>query len=499
MIPAALSVEESPSFSIEQWVPNRAQSKFLGLWLCKQHPVISLQGGWGVGKTRLVAYLMQASAEAGDGDGFYVTDSFSRGARTIAKEVSELLEPLGWQYFHSFKGAQAPHWMAPEYGGKRCRVWVLSWKRPSTKAASANSLEGPDCAWGIADECNQMSNEEMAVAMLGRVRSGIPGRIALLGKPTFDAWWLKFARERGGVAFSASSACNREHLPDYDRWRATLSPREVRENLDCHPSPPDGAVFEEWEALPWPQGNLTDAGWRPEPWMRTWVTMDFGVRHPAALVISHDPRIGDGGVDVIWSEAVPDRASVFDVCAILRRGRPDLGIPGVWPANRNDAPVGTIPINSATGDRAGRNMRDDALMSSALSDVQASPAVGGLGMRMNITDDPARIQVNAGIKLLWRLILDNGGQRRLLCSHKLWHDGGRRSPRSFAQCILGYRWARGSKDVPAKDGKFDHTMDALRYWAINTRWPQDVGISSARGAFRNDFTPTSKPKPGIDR
>ena len=52
MIPAALSVEESPSFSIEQWIPNRAQSKFLGLWLCKQHPVISLQGGWGVGKTQ---------------------------------------------------------------------------------------------------------------------------------------------------------------------------------------------------------------------------------------------------------------------------------------------------------------------------------------------------------------------------------------------------------------------------------------------------------------
>ena len=56
--------------------------------------------------------------------------------------------------------------------------------------------------------------------------------------------------------------------------------------------------------------------------------------------------------------------------------------------------------------------------------------------------------------------------------------------RSFAKSITGYSWQGGSKDVPKKDGINDHACDALRYWAINTRWEGSEVVRQAKGAFR---------------
>lgn len=480
---------------LEQWNPNAAQTKFLALWWSKKYPIVSMVGGWGVGKTRLVAMLCHASHHDDPGiNGCYVTDSMGRGARTVARELAELLEPLGWQYRNAYKGQPSPHWISPERHGKQTIVWALSWKRPAGKALAANSLEGPDLGFAILDEA-QLVNSEVGTAMAGRVRSGNPGRIALLGKPTYSPWWTKFADDRGGVGFSCPSKANKKNLPNYDAWEATLSHREVLENLYCIPQAPIGAVFDMWSPDPYPSGNITPPDWKPEPWMRTMVTMDFGVRSPSALVISHDPRIGEHGADVIWSEANPDRASVFDLCALLRKGYPTFNIPGIHPSYRkHDQPLGTIPVQAAYGDRAGRNMRDDANMTSAMSDVLTAPDIGGLGLKVRFTDEPGRVDVNAGIRLLWRLIQNNSGERRLLCSHDLWNYGTQAGGRSFAKSITGYSWQGGSKDVPKKDGVNDHACDALRYWAINTRWEGSEVVRTARGAFKHTLDAEKSPR-----
>jgi hypothetical protein len=219
--------------------------------------------------------------------------------------------------------------------------------------------------------------------------------------------------------------------------------------------------------------------------MHTVVTFDFGVRSPAALVISHDPRLNDGeGGFVVWAEAVPDNASVYDVCSILKAGRPDLGIPGVWPAYRDDAPPGTMPVQHIFGDRAGRNRRDDGAMSSAISDVQSWPH--GLGVKVNYTDKPDRVNILAGIRLLWRLTLNGAGRRSLFCSHRLW-CGGTNSLRTFSACVTGYEWSSGAKVAPVK-GTYDHSIDALRYWAINTQWANAQAPLEARAAFNQAHT-----------
>ena len=129
-------------------------------------------------------------------------------------------------------------------------------------------------------------------------------------------------------------------------------------------------------------------------------------------------------------------------------------------------------------------MRDDQNMSSAMSDVQSSPSAGGLGLRVAYTDQPGRIDVNAGIRLLWRLIENNTKERRLLCSHQLWNYGTQTGGRTFAKSVTNYKWQTGSRDIPKKDGVHDHACDALRYWAINARWGGNESARHAAAAFK---------------
>lgn len=497
MIPQNLSAEASPFYDPADWRPNAAQKRILRVWAQRKHQIMALCGGWGVGKSRLALYICALNHELQPGlPGAIIADSMSRLSSTISNEFDQTLGTIGWEYRNAFHGQPSPHYLSPELDGKRTKVWLLSWKRPSTAARSANSLEGRDLAYAILDEANVFRDEEVATAMLGRVRSGNPGQVLLMGKPTLSPWWCSFALERGGYSQISPSTENAHNLPDFRKWVSTLSRREVLENLMCQPQTPVGAVLDNWTADTYPAGNIAPTDWKPEPWMPTFAAFDFGVRFPHALLISHDHRIGPDGADVVWSEACPDGASVEEVCRILLRGRPDVGIPPAWPANRSGGPDGAIPIQSVFGDRAGRNRRDDAAMSSAMSDILQPPPVG-LGLRCKYTDESAKIPPIVGIKLLWRLIRDNASRRRLLCSHQLWNRGPELSTRSFAQCVLGYRWTPGSnrEQISKRDG-FDHGIDALRYWAINKRWPADIGLRDAYSAFQQPAHPQPIAGPG---
>jgi hypothetical protein len=73
--------------------------------------------------------------------------------------------------------------------------------------------------------------------------------------------------------------------------------------------------------------------------------------------------------------------------------------------------------------------------------------------------------------------------------------------RSFARSINEYRWARGSSDRPDKTNGADHACDALRYWAINAKWPGDRAIPEASSAFRSihPIRNHKKKSLGVDR
>jgi hypothetical protein len=464
------------------WSLNRFQRKFLALWLARpHHPVVAAMGGWGIGKTRLIAQMMQMQAETQPGvAGGYATDSMGRGGKTIGREIGELLEPIGWRFRGAIGGAPAPHWVSPVYGGAETLVFAMSWKRHSTQDKSANSFEGPDLGWMLIDECNAMHDDEPAKAALGRIRSGSPPQLGLLGKPRFGAWWVKFAADRGGVSFHAPSSCNREHLPGYDDWVRTLSRREFEENVLCRPQPPEGAVYSSWRDTAFPAGNLAPDGWVPDPSMRTWVTMDFGVRSPSALIISHDPTLGPDGCDVVWAEAHPDDASIHDACGMVRRH--------AWPSRyaRSQPESVTMLLHGGAGDKAGgQRYSKGEHLTTDLSEVAERPEFGGLGIRLATTTTGERVNILNGIRVTQRRICTADGTRSLLCCPKLWRRGLDGEGRSFAKSITSYRWSDGARgEVPRKDDVHDHAMDALRYFVINFRWPTVGSIADAARALR---------------
>ena len=487
-------------FDPDDWIPNKAQSVMLGYWMSDQHKIMAMMGGWGCGKTTMIPMVMSLNHSMRPGqDGLVVSPTMGQGTRTISKECARILSPIGWTYHHSYLGQPAPHWLSPMKNGKQSRVWMMSWNRPKTKHTSANSLEGPSVGYIIFDECNLYNDEEPYQAGLGRIRDGNPPKMLLLGKPHHGSIWGHFAETRGGVYRTATSWVNAKNLGDMDAWISTMSTREYQENIMCNPQPPEGSIFDMWMPTEWPKGNLAPADWRPQKHMTHHLTFDFGVRNPAALVIAYDQELD---ANIVWSESMGSKggSSVFDVCRDLRRGYEQWGIPGVWPGYRADIPDGSMPLSAAFGDRAGRNRRDDGLMSSSMDDVLANPHAGGIGMRVRFTDAKDRIDVNAGIRLLWSLIESTGGKRRLLCSRQLWNMGLSHPGRSFARSINDYRWASGASDRPDKTNGADHACDALRYWAINARWPSDTNILKVADAFSAPFSNTKKTTlTGVDR
>lgn len=425
-------------------------------------PVLGTMAGWGTGKTACIPAIAQMLAEIQPGvSGAIVYDTMGRYTSTAHVELTRYLPPLGWHWNGS---STAPHWTSPAYAGRRATVWVRSWVKAKADDRSKNSLEGLDVGWLIIDECNVFLTQEVATAALGRVRAGPTPMLILMGKPSASEWWLRFARDRpGGVAFRASSLCNRDTMiamgRDFDGWLAMQTERDRQENIFCNPQAPEGAVYGDWLSTPWPDGNLAPEGWCPPDGAMTYWSQDFGVRHPCGLIITHDP---DLDADVVWGDVAPDEVTTSDVC------RQALRL--VWPAAYGERD-GMVPLHRGCGDRAGRNRRTD--LTTDFDDVARRPEDGGLGIHLRCTDAPERVDILNGVQLVQRLIRDpHDGERRLLCCPRLWRAGLDARGRSFAKSMLGYQWATGSTGAtPRKDGVHDHHADALRYHVVNWRWP----------------------------
>lgn len=477
---------------------NAAQRKLLA-HISAGAPVVAMMGGWGVGKSRSICQIAQHLAETRPGCRMGIVgitlgdlDPFLEEALSVAHPNKGMLARIGWTFVRGGTGGiRRDRLVSPPYKGRRAVLYLLHYKRAKGAALAANTIDGPDLDAIFIEEANKFPDDEVSRAAWGRVRSGRPPLMVLLGKPTPGAWWLRYAEQAGGVAFRAPSRINRPFLPDYDRWVEAMSERERLENLDCIPQAPLGAVYAGWEQRPYPDGNLTPLDWTPDRirGCQTDVALDFGARFPAGLVISRDP---DLDAWIIWSEAQPDGTgggiAVVDLCRQLMRGIPSIGAPGVWPLHRmHQVPAEGLPrvaLTGAVGDRSGANTRDDAALSSAIGDVALPPVAGGLGMVMrqgHDTPSGERRDIIAGVRLVQRLICNGAGRRRLLCWHRLWEWGDAAEGRTLRKCLLGYRWATGSGgDIPLKDGTHDHAMDALRYWAVLREWPVDVPLLGVR-------------------
>jgi hypothetical protein len=240
--------------------------------------------------------------------------------------------------------------------------------------------------------------------------------------------------------------------------RETLSARDYEALCEGRPQPPIGAVFSAWD----PVRCVVDV---PVDYAvcRTLVSMDFGLRRPAVLLLA---ELGRDRWHVT-REWAPDDETLPDLLARLAQ---DLVPRRHWRAGDRRIPVDQVVADPAGGARSAQTGLPDLELV-----ARAHPL--GLGVVPRVEMDPARRDIASGCTRV-DLALERGA---LTVARDL-YDAGLRAPaerRTLARAMSGYRWDARQPGRPAKDGVHDHHADALRYAVRHVLWTPPRAVSSA--------------------
>jgi hypothetical protein len=429
---------------------------------------IACVGGWGCGKTHLLAIAMHAlTRQRPSEDGMVVYPRAAQAAKALGALAESVLIPQGWRFCATYQGQQAPHWLSP-FGP---RVWVVSYYRPGTVAMAANSLEGINAGWAFIDEAPAFAGSEVADMAWGRVRDGSRPVLVIMGRPSLHEWWPEWTTARGGAYQRVSSRVNRKHIRGWSAWVEQMTEAERDERLDCRPVSPEGAIFADWRVASFPDGNITPPGWKYNPAsMRGFLAVDWGARHPSALVLVHDEAIG---ADVVVAELNPSDVSVHTLAKAINR----------IAAPRASGRAGVFLLDEGVGDKAGKQRNDQTLRSNfdALAALPTDTPPG-IGMRLGCRYEhhAARTSVVNGVREMRARVLHEHHGRRLLMTHECWAASMTAKGVSLARAMGSYVYRQGS-DEPVKNG-CEHPIDALRYFVAEFRWPSpQAAVSSHVG------------------
>lgn len=438
---------------------------------------VAIRAGWGSGKTTALVFGILYRAVLYPGEQILlITDTSTRFDRVLMPELTKWLRPLGWTYIpgRNITG----RWVEP---GTGTAIVVVPYWRAGTRDQAHNPLEGINAGSAFVDEC-QTLQQEVAVKAFGRVRASKIPVLVMVGLPVADAWWVRYAAERGGRTLFAISHVNAANLGA--RWleEAERLPAADREAMIYNrPQAPEGQVYREWAPVPWPAGNLTPPGWTYRPEMDTRIAADWGVNKPWIGVIAFDPALD---ADVLVAELSPRDVSVPQLIRLI--------LQVAWPREF----AGRIPqdgrprflLDAGCGDRAGRG-RNDTTLTTIFDQLARPPPSGrlprgtsdddaGIGLALLSSSAPTRVVIANGVQRTRSRIME----RSLLCEAGLWragldrgHDdqlaalGVRANGNTFARAIMSYRYPDTGADEPVKSGLED-PMDAIRYDTINFRW-----------------------------
>lgn len=319
-------------------------------------------------------------------------------------------------------------------------------------------LEGPNMGAILIDE-SQKIDPRYFLNALERTRTtdnDMPPVVVFGGLPV-NTWWCRFAMERGWPVFRPKTSENAENLtPTYEAdLRAAYTEAQARALLDGEELIMEGAVLKEYRQAPYPQGNLTPDGWKPNyAQNRTMLSVDLGIRSPHALLWVEDVELGAW---VVVKEWAPDHVSISELCQmILKDAVPRKGL--IAP---NKAPIDKIVIDPAGIARTAQTGHADA-------DVWAMNPPIGFGLRPSWERDPTRRGVVEGLTRM-AISLES---RKLLFAQDLIASGMRvdAKKRSLAKALVNYKWDDKNQSRPLKDGFNDHAIDALNYGHREVLW-----------------------------
>ena len=244
---------------------------------------------------------------------------------------------------------------------------------------------------------------------------------------------------------------------ELEEARRTLSPEVYREQFMGEPCSFAGLVYKDFDrAL-----NVIDFEYDGD--LPLLAAVDFGYRMPAIVFIQEFQP----GSFVIFDEFVEDNVNIERLADALgeRWRRPDL----------------------IYCDPAGEGAN-----SSGLSDVAHLRA---RGLEPKYTTAPRWRAIAAGVELVRGLVCSQGGDRSLFIARHLCNEAnqlGGRVMRGVWRDIQRYAYPdlKGVgpvQDLPLKDGISDHTMDALRYFAVNRHIEGLTGGAVPRANYRDSW------------
>ena len=410
----------------------------------------AIRGGVGSGKSLTLCALAALLCETRPGATVVLgMDSYRRLRDVHIPHLSGLLA-----------GSPASHAIAEQawVWPSGSRLVLAHLDTPAASGPGSSPIEGVNAHAVLVDECQVLRPDVLDVA---RSRSRVPVAdlagvtrrplVVTCGIPVEPAWWVERTREAGGAVYLPASAANAAHLGAgwLDRMRETLDSRSYQALVENRPLPPVGSVYYAWE----PERCATVEAWDAAT-MRTALVLDWGVRHPCAILAVETGR----GRWHIIREWAPDDEALPDFVARLRH---DIVARRHWTPGDARLPVDLIIADPAGVARSSQTGDADV-------DVVARPAPVGLGMRPRVETDPARRDIVSGATRVNMAL-----QRGALTVDRALYEAGLRAPasrRTLARAMSGYRWDERHPGRPAKDGTHDHHADCVRYLVREVAW-----------------------------
>ncbi|MCB9553481.1 MAG: hypothetical protein H6705_16690 [Myxococcales bacterium] len=387
---------------------------------------------------------------------------------------SELKQNL-WRAFDDVVGAIGGRWINdPKWyrwelpGGARITFQHYQCVGGDEK----NSLEGRTYSILMSDETAQLPSSYWTHAFerCRRPSVDIWGRVFLpqlfwIGRPAPADGYLREAKRRAeaGTDVTIIYARTRDNPwngPDYletiRQGRSVAEFEAVTQETIGATFPTQGAIYSEWEAASWPEGNLydlpDDAAERP-----TWVVIDTSILHTSVIWVQVHEVAGEQLLVIVdeWhphGQQTSTQAIIEEV-----RARP-------WQL------AGVIIDPAARSRNKAARLRSEVDVISRGPDEDPDGLGGGLGLPVRSVLPKERRSVFDGVMRVKARICSAAGARHLVIARHLWdeppHVAGVR------HTIQAYAWDPvTSEPQKGKDcDHADHCADVLRYTVAHLAW-----------------------------
>ena len=428
------------------------QRRFIGGGLSGSwsRDVAAVRGGLGSGKSLALCALA-----------VMLCDTRPGALVVVGMDTFRRLRDVHLPHLHGLLAGSAVTYAASEQAfvwSNGSRLLLAHLDTPQNSGPGSSPIEGLNAHAVLIDECQVLRSDVLDVA---RSRARVPVRdtegverrplVVTCGIPVEPAWWVDRTRDSGGAAYLPQSSENARHLGEgwLDRMRETLSSRDYAALVENRPLPPVGSVFYAWAPERCVTSETVDLGS-----MRTMLALDFGIRHPCALLLVELTR----GRWHVLREWAPDDETLPDVLARLGA---ELVPRRLWTAGSRHLPVDSIIADPAGAARSAQTGVADL-------DLVALAPPRGLGILPRVERDPERRDIVSGCTRV-NLALERGA----LTVDRTLYDAGLRAPasrRTLARAMTGYRWDERAPGRPSKDGTHDHHADCLRYAVREVLW-----------------------------